>query len=207
VKRQAGGTAVFAASNVLGLDIALPPDHPLNLPDIVETYRWLGEVWIRATRALGANSRLISIDEARIATRKVRANSANLTLACFGTLSPYEVAVDRRKLVGLAQVRRRTGTLLQAGIHLRFQASTLAALLTTTRREETEKLLHEAAIGLHEASGRNVSMLEVIQAFELSLVRSLDVELRPGSWTDQETFHVAETWANHDAEQQLSDPD
>jgi lipoate-protein ligase A len=38
-----------------------------------------------------------------------------LKWACFGGLSPWEVVVGQRKIVGLAQVRRRTGVLLASG--------------------------------------------------------------------------------------------
>ena len=47
----------------------------------------------------------------------VRRNPGNPALgwACFGGLSPWEVVADGRKIVGLAQLRRRTGVLLTSG--------------------------------------------------------------------------------------------
>ena len=45
VKRHSGGTTVYADPSLLGLDVALPPGHPLVEEDVVESYRWLGEVW------------------------------------------------------------------------------------------------------------------------------------------------------------------
>ncbi len=46
--RRAGGTAVLVGPHLLSLDVLLPRDHPLVLPDIVESYRWLGEAWVAA---------------------------------------------------------------------------------------------------------------------------------------------------------------
>jgi lipoate-protein ligase A len=51
-----------------------------------------------------------------------------LLAACYGALSPHEVALGRAKVVGLAQVRRRHAALFQAGVLLRDQ-SPLADLL------------------------------------------------------------------------------
>ena len=55
--RRAGGTAVLVGPHLLSLDVVLPPAHPLVLPDIVESYRWLGEAWVKALRSLGIETR------------------------------------------------------------------------------------------------------------------------------------------------------
>ncbi|MFN8108519.1 MAG: hypothetical protein U0Y82_01520 [Thermoleophilia bacterium] len=53
-------------------------------------------------------------------------------VACFGGFSPFEVVgADGRKLVGLAQVRRRTGTLFQCGIAMDMDVQTLAQVLSS----------------------------------------------------------------------------
>ena len=46
------------------------------------------------------------------------ATDADFGWACFGGYSAWEVVVGRQKIVGLAQVRKRTGTLLVAGLLL-----------------------------------------------------------------------------------------
>ena len=185
VKRQAGGASVYAARDVLGLDIALPSDHPLVAGDILEAYRWLGEVWVDATKSLGANSRLVSIAEARASQQSTQYAEA-LRLACFGSLSPYEVAVAQKKLVGLAQVRRRSGILLQSGIHLWFSAREFCALLRTSEPGKVAQLLEEVAIGLAEATGRSLNEGDVMDAFHRSIRRLLGVRLAEGEWTEQE---------------------
>ncbi len=70
--------------------------------------------------------RLVPIVEVRAAPyRPLRALPAGpivdadlLRRACCGSLSPYEVAIGARKLVGLAQVRRRGGVLFQVRLPL-----------------------------------------------------------------------------------------
>jgi lipoate-protein ligase A len=187
--RQTGGTAIYAAAGALGLDIALPAWHPLALPDVVEAYRWLGEVWVTAAQLLGADARLVTIDEARRAV-PTRPHDETLRLACFGTLSPYEVAVGDRKLVGLSQVRRRRGILLQAGIYLDFQAEELARALTHDDVPGLADALSCAAIGLREATGSQTDAASVRNAFTTSLVRRQCVVVTPGRWSKAELYHA-----------------
>ena len=183
--RRAGGTAVLVGPHLLGLDVALPADHPLVLPDIVESYRWLGEAWVAALQRLGITARAIPPDEAHaqrdlIKQAAAREREAILRRACYGALSPYEVVVGQRKVVGLDMIRRRQGSLLQAGVLLHWETETLARWLGHTPAEQD--ILHsglpERAVGLDTLSGRAITPQEVIAAFEL-VIRSLP--LHPGS--------------------------
>lgn len=175
--RRAGGTAVLVGANLLGLDVVLPAGHPLILSDVVESYRWLGEAWVEALRRLGIETRIIPPDEAHAqqALRKqpeTRTYEALMHRACYGTLSPYEVAVGLRKVVGLDMLRRRVGTLLQAGVLLHWDASLLAQLLghTPSEQELLRVGLTERAVGLDRIAGRPVTAREVIDAFEQALI-------------------------------------
>src|SRR5512146_1117243 len=107
-RRTSGGTAVFVNGDLLSLDVALPTSHPLATSDVVDAYRWMGELWQEALVSLGAaKARALPVEEAR--SQPSLAQNDPLRLACYGTLSPWEVVVGRRKLVGLCQVRRRPG--------------------------------------------------------------------------------------------------
>jgi len=153
--RRAGGTAVLVGPQLLSLDVVLPAGHPLILADIIESYRWFGEAWTQALLALGIQTRTISPDEAheqRILLKQSETNQreALLRRACYGSLSPYEVVVGQRKLVGLDMIRRRVGTLLQAGILLHWETETLAQLLGHSPKEQDilRTGLLERAIGI-----------------------------------------------------------
>lgn len=182
VQRRAGGTAVYATLTVLGLDVALPATHPLVLSDIVEAYRWLGEVWIDALAEFGVQAELVSIERARAAKREDTRLRPLIDAVCFGTLSPYEVVVDGRKVVGLAQVRRRAGELLQAGLHLDFDADGLAALMAPENADALARALKERAVGLREMTSSDVSFHDVMAAFERALERHRGVRLQPSTW-------------------------
>ena len=78
------------------------------------------------------------------------ADEALVRRACFGALSPYEVALGPRKLVGLSQVRKRAGVLFQVGLPLAWDGDLLAALLAhnadeRARLERRRRLVAEVA--------------------------------------------------------------
>jgi len=180
VRRQSGGTAVFAASGVLGLDIFLPRGHDLIQDDIVESYRWLGELWQKSLATLGIDGHLVTIDEARQAP----VPPPLVRQACFGSLSPFEVTVADRKMVGLAQVRRGNGVLLQSGIHLLYDATGLASLIAP-EDVELPALLRAAGVGLSELR-REIDESQVQSAFQRTLQRVRGIDLKQGAWTREE---------------------
>jgi lipoate-protein ligase A len=191
VRRQSGGTAVFADPDVLGLDVALPPHHRLVGTDVVENYRWLGEVWVGALRSLGIAARLVEVEDARQA-RKPRPQVASaLRAACFGTLSPFEVIVGGKKLVGLAQVRRRTGVLLQSVIHLHFDRDQLAALLQPLEHTNLADELREVSAAVDELLPTGLYAEDITPQFARQLKADQHVSLRDGSWTPEEESHAA----------------
>jgi lipoate---protein ligase len=174
--RRAGGTAVMVGPDLLSLDIVLPADHPLVLPDIVESYRWLGTVWVETLGRIGVETRVVPPQEAHaqrdlLKQEKTRERESILARACFGSLSPYEVVADQRKVVGLDMIRRRAGSLVQAGLLLHWESEPLVALLGHTPEEQA--ILHEGlperAVGLDALAGRAVKAEEVIAAFEEAL--------------------------------------
>lgn len=174
--RRAGGTAVLVGPHILGLDAVLPADHPLVLHDIVESYRWFGECWMRALALLGVETRLVPPDEAhaqRALARQeeYRESESVLRRACYASNSSYEVVVEQRKVVGLDMIRRRNGSLLQAGVLLSWQSEKLARLLgqTSAEQELLRRELPNRAVGLDELLGREVTVDEVMQAFETAL--------------------------------------
>jgi lipoate-protein ligase A len=175
--RHAGGTAVLVGPQLLSLDVILPADHPFVLADIVESYRWFGEAWVATFHALGIATRALPAAEAhatrtRLKQPETRAYEQLMNRACYGTFSPYEVVAGQRKVVGLDMIRRRTASLLQAGVILQWNPEPLAQLLGHTPNEQA--LLHtgllERAVGLNTLAGRVVTVDEIMPAFERALL-------------------------------------
>ncbi len=112
IQRESGGGAVLAGPWMVGLSLALPAGHAWARAGVVGAYEPLAQVHRAALGDLG-----IAAEPLRPA-EVAAANAALPTVrwACFGSLSPWElVAGGGRKLVGLAQRRRRDTVLLVAG--------------------------------------------------------------------------------------------
>ena len=68
-------------------------------------------------------------------------------------------------------IRRRSGSLLQAGLLLKCDPEPLVELLGHTPEEQTilREGLPERAVGLDTLAGRTISAMEVISSFEEAL--------------------------------------
>lgn len=186
-RRTSGGTAVLLDEDAVNMEIALPPGHPLATGDVVRDYQWIGEVWVRALASLGiAGLRAIPLDDVR--ALPPLAKDDPLRLACYGTLSPYEVVSGQRKAVGLSQVRRRGGVLYQMSTYLRWRPERLAALLALVPadRAALTRRLRDVTVGLDELAGRDVTAREVMSAVERTLAERQHVRLIPSHWTPEE---------------------
>ncbi len=115
VARAAGGGAVLAGPWLLGLSVLLPPSHAPIGDGPVAAYRWLGEGIAHALQVAGVSG-AVALSPHVLRSRQPEHMAPDW--ACFGGLSPWEVAVGARKIAGLAQVRRRHGVLLVAGVLL-----------------------------------------------------------------------------------------
>lgn len=105
--RASGGGAVLVGPWMVGASIVLPAGHPLAVDGIAESFRWLGEAcaaWLREAGIAGAVAQ--------------RGGPTVAHWACFAGRGPWEVTVAGRKIVGLAQARRRHAVLLSAGVLL-----------------------------------------------------------------------------------------
>ena len=138
VKRSSGGAVVYARPGFIALDVALPSESPLVVPDVVESYRWLGQAFMRALTTLAPQHAerltLVRPTDARADQQAQRTSDSGTpplarALACFGVLSPYEVALDGRKLIGLSQIRKRGVALFQAGVYCTLTGEELARYL------------------------------------------------------------------------------
>ncbi len=184
-RRRSGGTAVFADGDFLLLDVALPSGHALLPANVTEAYRWLGEVWAAALVELGVGARVMGVEEARATNAEL---DAEVRRVCFGGVSPYEVFVGERKIAGLAQIRRRPGGVLQAGIYMRWQPERVSGLLSGSPEEGARRtaLLAPRACGLRDVHVAAAHFDDVMAAWEAALRTTLHVRLEDDRWADDE---------------------
>jgi lipoate---protein ligase len=196
-RRQSGGGVVLADERLLMLDLALPHGDPMASADLTMAYRWLGEAATRALESLGGTVRMVSIDEARADTRAL---VAPLKDVCFAGRSPYEVLAGERKIVGLAQVRRRPGALFQLGIYTRWEPQRTARLLVLApeARPALEQRLGERVAGLADVVPA-ASMPELQRAVEQAIAERGGFGIAPDEWRNDELAALGAARARYEA--------
>ncbi|GIV96730.1 MAG: ligase [Herpetosiphonaceae bacterium] len=184
-RRGSGGGVVLAGEDLLLLDLAIPREHRLYIADVTRSYSWLGDIWAATLRRLGLDSRVIPVEEARA---DVRALDPLLKRVCFGGLSPYEIVVAGRKVVGLAQIRRRGGALLQAGVYRHWRPQQTAAVIAAEEHERdvlAERLAARVA-GLDDLLDYAPSATIVMKTFESALEELVGLTPVEDGWSEAE---------------------
>lgn len=105
VERPTGGGAVLAGPWLLGATLAVAPDDARVTPGIPASYAWIAAAHARWLAAAGVPAEV---------TRAI-VDPGELRWACYAGLGHGELVLEGRKLVGLAQARRRPGVAFVAG--------------------------------------------------------------------------------------------
>jgi lipoate-protein ligase A len=172
VRRRSGGGAVLVSpEDPFWVDVWVPRSDPLWHPDVVHAARWVGEWWVAALSALGAQP--LSVHRSGLVARPWS------SLVCFAGVGPGEVLAGSRKVVGLAQWRGREGALFHTAAYRVWDPAPLidALELAPGDRVAATAALTPAATGLTELLGRDVTREEL----EAQLVSHLPI----GPWGRQ----------------------
>lgn len=178
LRRATGGTAVFHADE-LTYSVAAPDTEPRFAHDVVESYRGISAALIHALERVG----LRHADASPHAEHR----SGPRSPVCFEVPSDYEITVDKRKLVGSAQMRIRGGILQHGTLPLTGDIARVAAYLTT---HPDPARVRAHAITLHAALGREVAWKEVAQAIIVGFTQALNLTLIPGMLSSEEQTHI-----------------
>lgn len=126
--RFSGGGAVLLDADILSLDVLLPAGHSLLDGDLGMVFERIGAAWVRALSSLSVHD-LAAWDKPSTARRRGTERERLLAAVCYATLGRGEVLAGGRKLVGLAQRRRRQGALVQCGLLRRWRPGRLLRAL------------------------------------------------------------------------------
>lgn len=176
--RRSGGGPVLWDADLVSLDVILPPGHPLAAHDVTLAYAWLGGAVADALAGLGALVGAVPLDVARGLQARSDAVSLEAARTCFGGVSPFEVlTTDGRKCVGLAQVRRASGTIFQCGILLHHDAQGLAAAVGRDPADAAvlAAALEERVVGVRDLVP-HTDAVRVIGAVDAALVAQLGID-------------------------------
>jgi len=165
VGRFSGGGAVLMDQGLLSLDVIVPADHPLLGLDMTTIFTNVGAAWGNALSALGVPD--VRVHRGPSTTPRATTDRDRLIAAiCYATLGSGEVTSAGRKIVGLAQRRRRYGALVQCGL-LRHWDPT--PLLRALRADVDDQQILEAATGLDDIVDSPIRDQEIMRAVEEAL--------------------------------------
>ncbi len=117
MRRGSGGGAVLAGPWMLSATLFIPTEHPVGKLDLIKLFGWIERIWIEALIECDVSCR--GVDKALIDQSKQISKQQGVEWACYASLSHGEVvSPDGRKLLGLAQIRKRKGIALVSGLHL-----------------------------------------------------------------------------------------
>jgi lipoate-protein ligase A len=144
VQRRSGGSAVWLDDDLIWLDVSVPTGDPAWHADIHRTAVGIGD---RLARVIGHDA---------VVHRGPMVSSPLSGLVCFSGLGPGEVTVAGRKVIGVAQRRTRTRTLIQIGVLLRWDPGRLLDALGVDD-EEMRARARSAARGLLDGPGEDTA--------------------------------------------------
>ena len=142
--RASGGGAVWLSPDVLSLDVLVPAAHPWYTDQLGDLFMHVGRVWARALRGVGVDVLTVHDGPAE-ARRRGSAREQLAAAVCYATRGRGEVLWQGRKLVGLAQRRRRHGAMVQCGLLRRWDPAPLLSRLGADRCDDE---IAGAAVGL-----------------------------------------------------------
>ena len=148
IVRSSGGGAVLYDENLLALDVLVPAGHAWAQDRLGDVFERVGELWAGALGDLGVTAEVWR--GASQARRRGTPREQLLAAVCYATRGRGEVLVGDRKLVGLAQRRRRPGVLVQCGLVRRWRPARLLELLGA---DVTDPEILGAAVGLDDLLG------------------------------------------------------
>ncbi|WP_432472252.1 lipoate--protein ligase family protein [Amphritea sp. HPY] len=135
MRRGSGGGAVLAGPWMLSFTVFIPTGHQVAELNLIEIFGWLEQIWIAALESVGVACK--GVDKPLIDYSKQVSKQHEIDWACYAALSHGEVvSLDNRKLVGLAQIRKRKGIALVSGLHLSSCDWSLLSHVVVNRPEQ-----------------------------------------------------------------------
>lgn len=196
VRRPTGGKAILHGDE-LTYSLCLPRDHSLAAGSVVDSYRRISRGLLRALEYLGL--------PVRSEKQRTAVQSLDLGPVCFEISSHYEITIDGRKLVGSAQMRRKSGILQHGTIPLTGDVTRICDVLSfesEEAREQQRQQVRQRGLALSEAMDGPPTWDTVADALEFGFGRAFGLDLHAEMLTDGESARMREL-----KEERFANPD
>ncbi|MEG0449139.1 MAG: biotin/lipoate A/B protein ligase family protein [Lysinibacillus sp.] len=189
VRRPTGGRAVLH-EHELTYSIIVSEAYPDMPETVTEAYRVLSEGLLEGFKKLGMDA-YFSVPD----TEEKRADLKNPKSAvCFDAPSWYELVVEGKKVAGSAQTRQK-GVILQHGaILLDLDEEKLLSVFNFSSEEVKERMrkkLPEKAVSINSLVKVPVTIEQCVKAFSEGFAKSLQIELKPFTLSEEQLKYVA----------------
>jgi len=190
VRRPTGGRAVLH-EHELTYSVIVSESYP-NMPEsVTEAYRVLSEGILEGFHNLGMDA-YFSVPD----TEEKRADLKQPKSAvCFDAPSWYELVVEGKKIAGSAQTRQK-GVILQHGaILLDLDQEKLLSVFNFSSeavKERMRKKLPEKAVAINSLVKEPVTIEQCVEAFRDGFAKSLQIELKPFTLSEEQLKYVHE---------------
>jgi len=168
IRRITGGGAVYHDfDGEITYSIILPRRHRLAPDDILESYGVLCSGVVKGLEHLGIDAQFKPIND---------------------------IVADGKKISGNAQTRRHDCVLQHGTTLLDLDVEVMFSILKVPQEKISDKMIadvKERVTSVRELVGRDVSMDELREALALGFSEALNLELVPGSLTEEETTLAA----------------
>jgi lipoate-protein ligase A len=200
VRRPTGGRAILHTDE-LTYSVCAPATEPRVRGSVLESYRRLSKALLAGLDLMGLSPARAEPDPQTIPMKSP---------ACFDEPSNYEITVDRRKLVGSAQMRKKGVVLQHGSIPLRGDPARIVPALRFNDVANQQALadhLGRNAITLEHAQGHETSFAVTAGQLVEGFAQTLNLNLLPGELTKEEKLAVrrliALKYANDDWSKRL----
>jgi len=177
VRRITGGKAVLHFGEIT-YSVVSTVAEKIFPPHVAGTHKVISRCILRGLKELGIH--------ACLAEEPRQQASDEMESFCFASAAPHELLVDRKKICGSAQIRKRNGFLQHGSLLVHFDAAEAAPLFFENPDAEKIAHLQNTTTALAEHLAAPPDGKEICEILKAGFEKELNIKLQEGSLTTEE---------------------
>ncbi len=186
VRRVTGGRAILHTDE-LTYSVTGSTEEPVLSGGVLESYNRLAQALLHAVQSLSVPVEMKEHEDGHI--------QQNLNPVCFEVPSTYEITVDRKKLIGSAQARKKEGVLQHGSLPLTGDLTRICDALifeNEAARETAKERLLARATTVESVLGVGADWETAAQAFVRGFEAELGIQIERGELSKSESQRAEE---------------
>lgn len=177
-RRITGGRAILHTDELTYSVIGLQTESRLK-GGVMESYRTISGALLRSLELLGVPAVAQAIKVAELDSTVSINTNINLNPVCFEVPSNYEITVNRKKLVGSAQARRKIGVLQHGSIPLSGDITRITRILNFPDEDQqiqAGKRLFSRATTIEQVLNKQIGWDAAADALQVAFSEVLNIQ-------------------------------